>query len=185
MKKILATFLIFSSIGLGVIAFGVGGSPRPNTSADAPNRSPDVDNTSAIVQLKGDPLTTYSATKPAPGRKIDFNSYAVRSYRAQLVAARNEFKRWLRANAPRARVTSEYDISLNAVAVQLNGTPLATIAAAPMVERVQYNTLYHPNLSESYKIINASDAWTAAGGRSVAGPGIKMGNIDAGTAELP
>src|SRR5207302_10262763 len=180
MKKILATFLIFSSIGLGVIAFGVGGSPRPNTSADAPNRSPDVDNTSAIVQLKGDPLTTYSATKPAPGRKIDFNSYAVRSYRAQLVAARNEFKRWLRANAPRARVTSEYDISLNAVAVQLNGTPLATLAAAPMVQSAEYNALYHPNLSESYKITNASDAWTAAGGRANAGAGIKIADIDTG-----
>src|SRR5207302_8722776 len=180
MKKILATFLIFSSIGLGVIAFGVGGSPRPNTSADAPNRSPDVDNTSAIVQLKGDPLTTYSATKPAPGRKIDFNSYAVRSYRAQLVAARNEFKRWLRANAPRARVTSEYDISLNAVAVQLNGTPLATIAAAPMVARAEYNALYSPNLSQSHFIINADPAWIAAGGRAVAGAGIKIGDIDTG-----
>src|SRR5207302_2024135 len=180
MKKILATFLIFSSIGLGVIAFGVGGSPRPNTSADAPNRSPDVDNTSAIVQLKGDPLTTYSATKPAPGRKIDFNSYAVRSYRAQLVAARNEFKRWLRANAPRARVTSEYDISLNAVAVQLNGTPLATIAAAPMVARAEYNALYSPNLSQSHFIINADPAWIAAGGRAVAGAGTKIGDIDTG-----
>src|SRR5438132_12154737 len=183
MKEIRATFLIFSSIGLGVIAFGVGGSPRPNTSADAPNRSPDVDNTSAIVQLKGDQLTTYSATKPSQRRKIEFNSYAVRSYSAQLVAARNEFKRWLRANAPRARVTSEYDISLNAVAVQLNGTPLATIAAAPMVARAEYNALYHPTLSESYKIINAMDAWNAAGGRSVAGAGIKIGDIDSGIDE--
>ncbi len=183
MKKILATFLIFSSIGLGVIAFGVGGSPRPNASADAFNRGPDVDRSSAIVQLKGDPLSTHSVTKPAAGKKIDFKSNAVRSYRAQLSAGRNEFKRWLRANAPRARVTSEYDISLNAVAVQLNGTPLATIAAAPMAERAEYNSLYHPNLSESYKIINAVDAWNAAGGRSVAGAGIKIGDIDTGIDE--
>jgi subtilisin family serine protease len=180
MKKILATFLIFSSIGLGVIAFGVGGSPRPNASADAFNRGPDADRSSAIVQLKGDPLTINSATKPAHGKKIDFNSYAVRSHRAQLSAGRNEFRRWLRANAPRARVTSEYDISLNAVAVQLNGTPLETIARAPMVDRAEYNVLYHPNLSESYKIINASDAWAAAGGRSVAGAGVKIGIIDTG-----
>src|SRR5438132_1602991 len=186
MKKILAAFLIFSSIGLSVIALGVGGSatPRPNASADAFNRGQDVDNSSAIVQLKGDPLSIHSATKPAPGKKIDFNSYTVRSYRAQLSAGRNDFRRWLRANASRARITSEYDVSLNAVAVQLNGTPLETIAAAPMVERVQYNALYHPNLSESYKIINASDAWTAAGGRSVAGTGIKIGDIDTGNEEL-
>jgi subtilisin family serine protease len=180
MKKILATMLIFSAIGLGVIAFGVRAPSRPNPNADSPNRSPDVDRTSAIVQLKGDPISTNPSTKPPHGRKIDFSSNAVRSYRAQLNQRRNEFKRWLRSNAPSARVTSEYDVSLNAVAVQLNGTPLATIAAAPMVQSAEYNALYHPNLSESYKIINASGAWTAAGGRATAGAGIKIGDIDTG-----
>jgi minor extracellular serine protease Vpr len=185
MKKILAASLVFSSIALSVIALGVGRSatPRPNASADAFNQGPDVDRLSAIVQLKGDPLSTHSATKPAAGKKIDFNNNTVRSYRAQLSAGRNEFRRWLRANAPRAKVTSDYDVSLNAVAVELNGTPLETIAGAPMVERVEYNALYHPNLSESYKIINASDAWAAAGGRSVAGAGIKIGDIDTGIDE--
>src|SRR5436305_2173871 len=185
MKKIIAAFLIFSSIGLSVIALGVGGSAttRPNANADAFNPGPDVDRSSAIVQLKGDPLSTHSITKPAAGKKIDFKNNNVRSYRAQLSAGRNEFKRWLRAKAPRARVTSEYDISLNAVAVELNGTPLQTIAAAPMVERAEYNALYHPTLSESYKIINAMDAWNAAGGRSVAGAGIKIGDIDTGIDE--
>src|SRR5438552_4268674 len=182
MKKIIAAFLIFSSIGLSVIALGVGGSAttRPNANADAFNPGPDVDRSSAIVQLKGDPLSTHSITKPAAGKKIDFKNNNVRSYRAQLAAGRNEFKRWLRANAPRAKVTSEYDISLNAVAVQLNGTPLETIAAAPMVERAEYNAVYYPNLSQSYQIINATDAWNAAGGRSVAGAGIKIGDIDSG-----
>jgi minor extracellular serine protease Vpr len=180
MKKILATTLIFSAIGLGVIAFGVGGSPRPNANADAFNKGQDVDNSSAIVQLKGAPISTNPSTKPPRGRKIDFNSNAVRSYRAQLNAGRNEFKRWLRTNAPGARVTSEYDVSLNAVAVQLNGTPLATIAAAPMVQSAEYNALYYPNLSQSYHIINAPGAWTEAGGRAMAGAGIKIGDIDTG-----
>ena len=180
MKHFLATLLIFSSIGLSVIAFGVGGSPRPNPNADAVNQGPDVDTATAVVQLKGDPLSTNPSTKPLRGRKIDFNRQAVRSYRAQLAAGRNEFKRWLRTNAPAARVTSEYDVSLNAVAVQLNGTPLATIVAAPMVQKAEYNVLYHPDLSESYKIINASGAWTAAGGRATAGAGIKIGDIDTG-----
>src|SRR4029434_8705254 len=157
-----------------------GGSPRPNANADAFTRGPDVDHWRAVLQLKGDPPKTSPRTKQAHGRKMDFNSNAVKSYRAQLVAGRNEFKRWLRANAPRAKVTSEYDVSLNAVAVELNGTHLATIAAAPMVERAEYNALYHPTLSQSYKIINAMDAWNAAGGRSVAGAGIKIGDIDTG-----
>jgi minor extracellular serine protease Vpr len=182
MKKILAASLIFSSIALSFIALGVGrpAATRPNPNADAFNQGPEVDRLSAIVQLKGDPITVHSATKPTAGRKIDFNSNTVKSVRAQLAAGRSEFKRWLRANAPRARVTSEYDVSLNAVAIELNGTPLATIAAAPMVERAEYNALYHPTLSESYKIINAMDAWNAAGGRSAAGAGIKIGDIDTG-----
>jgi len=180
MKKILTTTLIFSAIGLGVIAFGVGGSSRPNANADAIVRGPDVDNTSAVVQLKGDPISTNPGTKPAHGRKIDFNSDLVRSYRAQLNAGRNQFKRWLRTNAPAARVTSEYDISLNAVAVKLNGTSLATIAAAPMVQSAEYNVLYYPNLSQSHFIINADPAWAAAGGRAMAGAGIMIGDIDTG-----
>jgi minor extracellular serine protease Vpr len=183
MKKTLAVFLISSSIALSMIAFGVGSRPAttgPNPNADSFSQGPAIDTSSVIVQLKGDPLSTNSSTKPARGRKIDFNSNAVQSYRAQLRAGRNQFKQWLRSNAPRARITSEYDVSLNAVAVQLNGTAMATIATAPMVQKAEYNVLYHPNLSESYKIINASDAWDAAGGRTNAGAGIKIGDIDSG-----
>jgi minor extracellular serine protease Vpr len=185
MKKILAASLVFSSIALSLIALGVGGpaSIRPNVNADAFIQGPEVDTSSVVVQLKGDPLSTYSATKPPAGRKIDFKNSAVISYRAQLSAGRNDFRKWLQAHAPAATITSEYDISLNAVAVELNGTPLATIAAAPMVQRAEYNVLYHPNLSQSYHIINATDAWNAAGGRSVAGGGIKIGDIDTGIDE--
>jgi minor extracellular serine protease Vpr len=191
MKKILAVFLISSSVALSIIAFGAGkggggggsATTGPNVNADNFSTGPTVDTSSAIVQLRGDPVSTDSATKPAPGKKIDFNSNTVKNYRAQLAAERNDFRRWLRANASRARITSQYDISLNAVAVQLNGTPLETIAGAPMVQQVQYNALYHPNLSESYKIINASGAWAAAGGRASAGAGIKIGDIDTGIDE--
>ena len=184
MKKIITASLLLSSIFLSVIALGAGGSAtRPNPNADSFLQGPMVDRSSAIVQLKGNPLSTHPGTKPAPGRKIDFNSNALGSYRAQLSAKRNDFKQWLRANAPRAKITSQYDISLNAVAVQLNGTPLERIAAAPMVAQARYNALYYPNLSESYKIINASGAWTAAGGRATAGAGIKIGDIDAGIDE--
>src|SRR5262249_15093327 len=158
MKKIIAAFLIFSSMALTLIALGVGGSAstRRNVNADAFNQGPDVDTSSAIVQLKGDPLTIHSATKPASGKKIDFNSNTVRSVRAQLAAGRNEFKRWLRANAPRAKVTSEYDVSLNAVAVQLNRAPLTTITAAPKGHTAENKALYPPNPRESSKKINAS-----------------------------
>ena len=140
MKKILAVFLISSSIALGMIAFGFvnrSATTGPNPNADSFSQGPAVDTSSVIVQLKGDPLSTYSATKPAAGRKIDFKSSGVRSYRAQLSTGRNDFRKWLQAHAPGAKITSEYDITLNGVAVELNGTPLATIAAAPMVEQAR------------------------------------------------
>jgi len=186
MKKFIAVFLISSSIALTVIALGGGGtssgssSTAPNASTDNFNSGPSVDTTSAIVQLNGDPLSTFVQTKPPKGKKIDFNSDTVKSYRAQLSALRNDFRQWLQTNAPNAQITGEYDISLNAVAVQLNGASIDTIAGAPMVQQVQYNMLYYPDLSQSYKVINASGAWTSAGGRSNAGHGIKIGDIDTG-----
>src|SRR6266436_6520448 len=157
-----------------------GGASGQNASADDFNNAATIDTTSAIVRLKSDPVSTYPGTKPPRGQKISFNSTTVQSYRAQLAAERNDFRDWLRTNAPKVVITSHYDISLNAVAVQLNGTSLDTIAAAPMVQQVQYNALYHPDLSQSYKVINASGAWSAAGGRPNAGAGIKIGDIDTG-----
>jgi hypothetical protein len=106
MKKILT---IFFSIALSTAVLGAanngggnstGGSAaaQPNPNAGAFNRAPIVDETSVIVQLRSEPLSTYPATRPPPGRKIDFSSNVVRSYRAQLAAERNDFKRWLQSN---------------------------------------------------------------------------------------
>src|SRR5437763_7567136 len=185
-RTVIATaLLILGAAMFSIAASGGGGSAsgKPNASTDNFQKGPAVDTSSVIVQLKGDPLSKNSSTKPAPGKKIDFNSTNVKSYRAQLSAQRNDFKQWLHTYAPKAKVTSQYDISLNAVAVQLNGESRDTIAGAPMVQQVQYNALYHPDLSESHKIINADGAWNAVGGRSNAGAGIKIGDIDTGIDE--
>lgn len=154
------------------------------TVSDLGSSAPSVDTSSAIVQLNGDPLSTYVKTKPAPGKKIDFNSSTTKSYRAQLSALRNSFKQWLRTNAPSAKVTGEFDISLNAVAVQLNGTSLGTIASAPMVKKAQYEGVYHPldSSDPDLALINALNAWSSAavGGPANAGRGVKVGIIDTG-----
>ena len=71
------------------------------------------------MRLNGAPLTDAKTKPPKGKQKIDFNSGMVKLYRAQLNNLRNDFKRWLRDNAPAAKVTGEFDISLNAVAVQL------------------------------------------------------------------
>jgi len=181
---IAAALLILGAAMFSIAGSGGGGSPsgKPRASTDNFQKGPAVDTSSVIVQLKGDPVSKFSS-KSAPGKKIDFNNNTVKSYRAQLAAQRNDFKQWLQTYAPKAKVTSQYDISLNAVAVQLNGTSLDTIKSAPTVQSVQYNALYYHDLSESHKIINAGGAWSAAGGRSNAGAGIKIGDIDTGIDE--
>ena len=100
------------------------------------------DTSSAIVVFWGAPVSTYVKTKPAQGKKIDFNSATVKSYRARLNTVRNAFKKWLSANAPKANVTGKFDISLNAVSVELNGTSLETLRKNSLVRSVQYQSFY-------------------------------------------
>src|SRR2546429_205661 len=162
-----------------------GGPAAGGPVSDGPSAAPGIDTGSAIVELNGDPLSTYVKTKPAPGKKIDFSSTNVKSYRAQLSALRNDFKQWLTANAPAAKVTGEFDISLNALAVQLNGTSLATIQAAPMVQQAQYEGVYTPQaIDPDLTLINAFGAWGAGGGASAGvkpdGSRVKVGIIDTG-----
>jgi len=139
------------------------------------------DGGSALVQLNADPLATASVTRPPHGKKIDFNSNAVKSYRAQLSALRNDYKAWLRANVPQAKVTAEFDISLDAVAVQLNGATLPQVSATPLVKRAEYEGLYRPIAADpDLGLIHALDAWAAGGGAANAGAGVKVAIVDTG-----
>jgi hypothetical protein len=142
----------------------------------------DVDTARAIVQLSLAPVTTAAKTKPAPGKKVDFNNSVTKSYRALLSAQRNDFKKWLRTNAPKVKVTGEFDLTLNAVAVTLNGTPLATLRKAPMATDVQYEGIYHPTADDQLDLtqIEAYTAWDRVGGAKKAGDGVKVGVIDSG-----
>ena len=150
-------------------------------------RNETVDTTSVIVQFKGDPLSTYVKTKPAPGKKIDFRSNTVKSYRAQLSALRNDFKQWLQANATNAKITGQYDISLNAVAVQLNGIAKSTIEQAPQALYVECEGIYYPSTlsygaDPDLGVISAIAAWSenGAGGPDHAGENVKVAILDTG-----
>jgi minor extracellular serine protease Vpr len=182
MKRL--TWALAAVVIVALTTAAAGAIAGGGTVSDAGSAAPSVDTSSAIVQLNGDPLATYVRTKPAPGKKIDFDSNTTKSYRAQLSALRNDFKQWLRTNAPSAKVTGEFDISLNAVAVQLNGASLGTIASAPMVKKAQYEGVYHPldNNDPDLALINALNAWSSAavGGSANAGRGVKVAVIDTG-----
>jgi subtilisin family serine protease len=135
-----------------------------------------IDTSSALVQLTSDPLTLVS-----PGGRVAFGSPAVTSRQATLAAERDAFKSWLHDNAPSATVTSEYELSLNAVAVTLNGTALATLAGAPGVRLAEYQRVFQPadDGDRDLSIIHAQQAWLQ-GGSAGSGQGVKVAIIDSG-----
>ena len=116
-----------------VVGAPVGAATRTQSDSTAAKAS--VTTAYALVQLKGAPLSTYAKTKPAPGKKIDFSSATVKSYKAHLAAVRNDFKAWLQKNAPKAQIVKGYDLSLNGVSVKLNGTTLAKILSSALGAR--------------------------------------------------
>ncbi|MQA63753.1 MAG: S8 family serine peptidase [Actinophytocola sp.] len=159
------------------------GSASSNVSTDAA-RTTAADKTSAIVTLAGDPLSTSARSAPRRGEKVDFAAAAVRSERAKLAAKRDAFRSWLSKNAAGARVSDEFDIALNAVAVELRGASLGQLSQAPGVKDVRYATRYRllDETDPGLNLINAIDAWQSArvGGPENAGKGVKVGVIDSG-----
>lgn len=173
-RSLLATALVAALIAAAPV------SAAPRSQSDSTAARPTVDTSVALVQLKGDPLSTAAKTKPAKGKKIDFSSTSVKAYRAQLSALRNDFKKWLSANAPKAQVSGSWDISLNAVTVKLNGTALGAIKSAPQVVSAEYAGLYYPTIEDpDLALIDAVAAWGAGGGAN-AGAGVKVAIIDSG-----
>jgi minor extracellular serine protease Vpr len=179
LKKLLASLSFVALLAI-VTAGAASGGGRATDGVS----NPSIDTGSALVMLNGEPLATYVKTKPAPGKKIDFSSNTTKSYRAQLSALRNDFKQWLKANAPSAKVTSEFDIALNAVAVKLNGTPLSKLSTAPQVVKVQYQSLYSPQVADpDLSLISAFTAYTggpASGGVKPDGSRVKVAIVDTG-----
>jgi minor extracellular serine protease Vpr len=175
-----ATAVAFAAVpGSAAPGSAQGTNPRSDTAVAG-----GADTTSALVQLNGDPLSINPRTKPAPGKKVDYSSETTKAERARLSALRNDFKQWLHDNAPKAKVNGEYDLALNAVAVELNGTSLATLRSAPQVVTAQYESLYHPlDASDpDLNLVHAIEAWAnpLVGGPANAGRGVKVAIVDTG-----
>jgi subtilisin family serine protease len=158
----------------------------PPASRDARATGAVLDKSSAIVVFKALPLATYDGkiqgyekTRPSTG-KLNPNSAAAKKYLGYLQTKHSAFQKWLQTNVPSAKITAQYYATLNAVAVKLNGAAIGKLRENTDVLTVEYNALYRPDMSESYKLISAAGAWAAAGGRADAGRGIKVGIIDSG-----
>jgi minor extracellular serine protease Vpr len=184
MNRFIGVMTVALAMTLALAVTGaLAGGPATDGAATA-----GVDTGTALVELKGAPLATAEKTKPAPGKKVDFDSSSVKSYRAQLNNLRNDFKQWLKANAPQAKVTGEFDLALNGVSVELNGTPLSTIQGAPQVASAGYEGLYRPQAASGagdpdLALISAPAAWGgngATGGVRPDGTRVRVAVIDTG-----
>lgn len=172
----------FSLIAAGPVLAAGNTKVRSSTMSDSRGTA-SIDTSSAIVQLAGTPLAADTTLSKGQAKRVDFKNSATKSARARLVAIRNDFKQWLKSNAPKARVTSEYDVALNAVAVDLNGTDIASLRSAPGVVaatlQVNYVMLDEPVVDPDLALVNALAGW-GAGGAADAGKGIKVAVIDSG-----
>jgi minor extracellular serine protease Vpr len=179
--------IVMVALACAILAAPMAATAATGSTADDGRKAGAIqrtDRSSAIVELKGaQPLTIQSSTRPAKGKKVDFSSAAVKNHRALLAAERNAFRQWLRQYAPGARITSEYDVALHAVAVRLNGTRLETLRAAPMVATAHYNGVYRPLAHDDpdLQLIHAWEAWQLAPSTpELAGWGVKIAIIDSG-----
>jgi minor extracellular serine protease Vpr len=178
MHRMRTAVVVLSAIAL--VAALAAGAGVAGSSAEAAT----LDRSSALVELRGAPLTVAPATRPALGSKIDFQSKAVRTQRAELSRVRAAFERWLRVHAPQARVTSNYDTAVHAVAVDLNGADLDVVRSAPQVLRAHHQALFTPQAHDDpdLALIRAFQAWNAVspGTPTNAGDGVKIAIIDTG-----
>jgi subtilisin family serine protease len=122
----------------------------------------------------------YAATKAQPGQKLDITSPAAISYSNYLANQRSQAKAWLASNAPSVQVVWEYSAVLNGIAVKLNGHTPNELSSAPGAVRATNSFLVHADMNRSPNLIGAPALWTAVGGQSNAGAGIKIGILDTG-----
>ena len=174
-------------VGIGGLATVSTAAPTagggPATDGTNQGKKPLRDETMAIVQLVGAPISTAASIDRGRNNRVNLAGTRTRDYRALLSASRNTFRDWLRDNAPKAQIVRDFDVSVHAVTVRLNGTPLATLQKSPQVLRVENIGLYYPLTSEpvdpDLALINAVQSW-GGGGAAGAGAGVKVGIIDSG-----
>jgi minor extracellular serine protease Vpr len=162
------------------------------------NVTPQVDLSSAIrtpdgrirtiVELSQPPLATYSgtitglaATSPQAGApRLDVTSAASTAYINYLKTAQDTFVKSLAQAAPSATENSRFQVAINAVSLSVAEADVPNLYKLPNVLHVYPDQMRKVQMDASLPLINASAAWTLLGGRSTAGKGIKVADIDTG-----
>ena len=145
--------------------------------------------TSVIVKLKGAPLAAYTgdiqglaATSPSVTGEAKFNieSAASQAYLAHLAQEQALFIATATRAIPEAKVTYQYDVVLNGVAMVVPADQVSELAKLPSVEAVYPDELLQPQTDNSPQFLGAPTIWNQLGGQESSGDNVIVGVIDTG-----
>lgn len=140
----------------------------------------------AIVELSSPGAAMYQGgikslpPTAATNGRFDPSSQAYAAYRRHLNNEHANFRANLGRVAQEAAIVSEYFITANAVAVELNGAQPQDLKRLNGVKEVHHSTLVEMHMDQSVGLINAEPAWAQVGGRADAGSGVRVAVIDSG-----
>ena len=132
-----------------------------------------------IVTLAQPPLAAHSRrfTTRDSARRLDTSSRSSRAYVAQLRAAQARAEATLKRAIPSARVTRNYTLLLNGMAVELPAKQLGAAVKLPFARTVYPSLRYTLAMNRSPGLIRAGELAAAGGG---AGEGMKIAIVDDG-----
>lgn len=188
MIKILVNVFVLCGLMVGVFSGSAGSAQAPVTS-DGP-KAPltpaaggwyivELDKPSLAIQAQ----TVNQINYQKAGGKLDVNTQASQDYINELVSEQAAFTASLVNAIPGAEVNRGYQVVLNAVAVRLPNSDLATLQILSSllgVKRISSQQIYTVTLDYSLPLIKAPALWDQLGGRADAGQGVKVADIDTG-----
>ena len=153
-------------------------------------------NAHVIIELVAPPLTNYYASlvgaarnsfvSPTAGGRLDANTSAALSYRAQLRRQQDSLIATITAKlspANKLNVTYRYDVAFNGFATALPPDQVADIRAMPGVKVVYADKIQHAFMDASLPLIGAPTVWSAISttlGITEPGKGVKVAVVDTG-----
>ena len=144
---------------------------------------------SVIVQLSQPAVATYRggiadlrATSPkATGKvKLDMASADTRAYQAYLQDIQKDFVYQVNTAISDVDVLQSYQLTVNAVAMQVPERELTRLAMMDGVVKIYPNQIRSVTMDTSLKLVKAASLWTKLGGESQAGKGVKIADVDTG-----
>jgi minor extracellular serine protease Vpr len=141
-----------------------------------------------IVELSQPSLATYggtitglSATSPqAVGAPLNVNSAASLAYINYLKGVQDQFVQRLPQEAPSATENARFQVAINAMSLSISETEVPNLYQDSNVLHVYPDQMRTAKMDASLDLINAQAAWTLSGGRSTAGGGVKVADVDTG-----